>query len=125
MHNPLMMLIALALLFFLARAAWNVHRSAGLVSTRLSQAQAEKDKLDAEKQSLSSKIGDLSTPSGLESELRIKYRAVKEGESVAVIVNKDQTTSSSSPSNLLNSSNSSNLSRQMGWWDKMLSMIGL
>jgi len=115
MHNPLMMLIALALLFFLARAAWNVHKSADSVSVKLSQAQAEEEKLKAEQSDLSAQVYKLSTPSGLESELRTKYRAVKEGESVAVIVNDDQATSSSA----------TNTSTTNGWWNKLLGLIGL
>ena len=115
MHNPLMMLIALALLVFLARAAWNVHRSASTVSAKLSQAQAEADKLTAEQQSLSSQIGDLSTPEGLEAELRMKYRAVKTGESVAVIVTDDQASSSDDTAS----------STQAGLWDRMLGFFGL
>ena len=121
MHNPFVTIIALTLLFFLVRAAWNVHRSAASASVRLSQAKAEQSKLEAEQKDLSVKIDGLSTPSGLESELRTKYRAVKEGESVAVIINSNQaTTSSTAPSGQSTVSQpSANL------WDRTLEFFGL
>lgn len=116
MHNPLVMIVAVVLLFFLARAAWNMHRSAATVSTKLAQADAELDKLQSEQQNLSSKIDDLSSPSGIESELRTKYRAVKEGESVAVIVSDDSGASASS--------SGATSTEQRSWFGKMLGWFG-
>ena len=121
MHNPFVTIIALTLLFFLARAAWNVHRSAASASVRLSQAKAEQSTLEAEQKDLSVKIDGLSTPSGLESELRTKYRAVKEGESVAVIVKNDQATSSSA----VMSTASVQSASSANWWDRTLEFFGL
>ena len=119
MHNPFIILLALILLFFLARAAWNVHRSANAVSAKLAQAQAEEERLEAEQQTLSAKISDISTPEGLESQLRLKYRAVKEGESVAVIVNTDQASGSES----IEASSTDN--NKVGLWDHFLGFFGL
>ncbi len=113
MHNPFITIIALALLFFLARSAWNVHRSADLISNKLSQTEEEADKLRLEQQSLSAKVDNLSTPDGIESELRVKYRAVKDGESVAVIVNNDQ----ASTSNVV-------AVPEKGWWESFIGWFG-
>ncbi len=122
MHNPFITILAFVLLFLLARAAWNVHHSANSVSTKLSQAQAEEDKLESEKSDLSGKIAELSSPSGIESELRMKYRAVKDGELVAVIVsntNNSQSTGSVPDDSGISTSGSGSL------WSRFLGFFGL
>ena len=115
MHNPIVMIVALVLLFFLARSAWNMHRAADLASAKQAQTNMELEKLRANQESLSARIDSLSTPVGLEAELRTKYRAVKDGESVAVIVNTGDTTTTPVEASAKNS----------GWFDRVLSWFGL
>lgn len=111
--SPITLVLALVLLVFLTRAAWNVHRSADVASAKLSQAQSEVDDLKAQQSNLSEKINYLSTPAGVETELRTKYRAVKQGESVAVIVGEDATTSVATST------------QEIGWWGRVLQFVGL
>lgn len=115
MHNPFVAIVALVLLFFLARSAWNMHRSADSVSTKLAQRSSELEKLREDQANLSAKIDSLSTQTGIESELRTKYRAVKAGESVAVIVGEDQTASSGLATS----------TETKGWFDGVLGWFGL
>ncbi len=128
LHNPFIMILGLAILFFVARAAWNVHKSATTVSLKLSQARSEKERLLMEQKNLSSKIDELSTPGGLESELRMKYRAVKAGESVAVIVGSGTPGTSSElgvTGQESGSGTGSGAGEGGGFWSRVLGLFGL
>jgi cell division protein FtsB len=108
-------LFALVIVFVvLARAAWNIHGKAVLSDARLHEAQSELNKLHSRDVDLSAEVDRLSTPAGIEAELRSKYRATKNGESVAVIVD-DQV------GNAIEASSSETVS----WLGKLLHAIGL
>jgi hypothetical protein len=115
-YSPAGIIIGCIGLFILVRAAWNIHEKAIVADERLSQAQAELASLEQQKESLSSSISYLSTPEGMEAELRDKYHAVKAGESVAVIV--DDASSASSTSSVASSSPADS------WWGKLVDFIG-
>lgn len=67
-----------------------------------SREQAELNKILERKKELAQSIDYLKTEQGIEAEIRSKFRVVKDGESVAVIVDDDKPTTtivaSSSPS---------------------------
>jgi cell division protein FtsB len=117
-YSPAGIIIGCIGLFILVRAAWNIHEKAVVADERLSQAQAELAGLEQQKESLSDSISYLSTPAGMEAELRDKYHAVKAGESVAVIVDDASSSSSSGASSEASSTPSS------GWWSGLLNFIG-
>ncbi len=110
--SPITLVIALLLCIYLARAVWNIRKSATVAETKLEQAQSEYDRLQKQKTDLSTKIDYLSTPEGVETELRTKYRAVRPGESLAVIVDTTPTTTvaTSTPS--------------QGAWSRILQWFG-
>jgi len=115
----------LVILVLLIRGAWGIHEKALLADHRLEQAKAELTGLQQQHDSLSASIGQLSTTQGIEAALREKYHAVKEGESVAVIVDTstsvdDNATGSPSQQNDLATSSMSRLS----WWGSVLQFIG-
>ena len=85
-NSPLMLVAALILCFILGKAAWGVYEKSTATQMRLSQVQSELVKLEDRHKVLASKVSLLSTDEGVEAEMRTKYRAVKEGEFVAVIV---------------------------------------
>ena len=113
-YSPAGIIIGLIGLFILVRAAWNIHEKAVVAGERLSEAQSELTGLEQQKQALSDSIAYLSTPAGIEAELRDKYHAVKQGESVAVIVD-DQPTATASPASS---------TPQASWWSRFMSFIG-
>ena len=113
--SPFMFIAGLIILVFLTRAAWNIHKSDEAVSIKAAETQAEIDRLEAQKTDLSGKIDQLSSTGGIESELRTKYRAVKEGESVAVIL--DDSTGSASSTVAGNGGVASSTSGQ-SWWSR-------
>jgi cell division protein FtsB len=85
-NSPVTVVIALILCFILGKAAWGVYIKAAATEVRLSQVQSELVKLEDRHKVLASKVSLLSTDEGVEAEMRTKYRAVKDGEFVAVIV---------------------------------------
>ncbi|MDE1966725.1 MAG: hypothetical protein KGI45_01460 [Patescibacteria group bacterium] len=97
-----------------AKAVWNIHEKTVESADRLAQAQAALSDLEAHKADLQAEIGRLDTSQGLEAELRSKYRAVKEGESVAVIIDPADSASSSGPTS----------TPSLGWWQRALQWVG-
>lgn len=93
--SPITLVIVLLLLIVLIRATWNIHEKAGISATRLDEVNAELNRLKERQSDLSMKVQYLSTDQGLEAEMRTKYLAVKNGEWVAVIIDKNATTAPS------------------------------
>ncbi len=113
-YSPAGILIGCIGLFILVRAAWNIHEKAAAAGERLAQAQSELSSLEQQKKSLSDSIAYLSTPAGVEATLRDKYHAVKQGESVAVIVDDSSGDASSTASSTTSES----------WWGRFLGFLG-
>jgi cell division protein FtsB len=115
--SPFTLFAALVVFVLLAKAAWNIHQKAILSETKLSQAQAELKKLQDHQTDINRQIGYLSTDEGIVAELKTKYRAVKPGESVAVIVDKDQTAAIAEAS--------SSQPVKTSWWQGVWRWLGL
>ena len=80
-------LVVMAVVFAVsARSAWTMFDRSRLSETKLDQAEAQYAKLGDSQAQLSEEVGELSSPGGVEADLREKYHAVAPGESVAVIV---------------------------------------
>lgn len=84
--SPVGIAVLLVVFGLLVRATWGIHQKAVDSATKLGEAQAELSRLEAHQTQLSTEVGYLSSEQGIEAELRTKYHAVKNGESVAVIV---------------------------------------
>jgi cell division protein FtsB len=82
----------------------------------VSQAQAQLDKLSAQKENLSASVAALGTNQGVEAEIRRKFQVVKNGEQIAVIV--DDSSSSDE------SSASTTTSTGGGFWNRINSFFG-
>jgi cell division protein FtsB len=90
--SPVTIGVLMIVCFVFAKASWNIHDKAQLTHMRLKQAHTELLKLENRQKTLSHKVEIFSTDEGVEAEMRTKYRAVKEGEYVAMIVEpKDHT----------------------------------
>src|ERR1044072_1255561 len=89
--SPLLTVGLLIIMIILAKAAWNIRQKALLSANRLAAAQVELAKLKSHQQELEKHVDYLSSEQGIEAELRTKYRAIKQGESVAVIVDDEAT----------------------------------
>ncbi|MEN9912805.1 MAG: hypothetical protein RLY66_213 [Candidatus Parcubacteria bacterium] len=119
--SPVAMVLGAVLLAVLAKAGWNIYEKAHLSSERLEQAQAELAKLRDRESKLSETVGYLSTERGLENEIRSKYHAVKEGESVAVIVDESASTAQRAAAA---EAASVQATSTIGWWGRMLRVFG-
>lgn len=97
-RSPLALIAVFIVFAVIAKATWSIHQKAVISEAKLSEAQGELTKLQVRQSDLQSEVSSLSTEQGLEAELRTKYRAVKDGESVAVIVDSDQTAAASDAS---------------------------
>ena len=85
-YSPLFLLILLAVLLLLGKAVWGVYNKERLSAQYLEQEQAELSRIQARETELEQSVEYLKTDKGVESEIRSKFRVVKEGESVAVII---------------------------------------
>jgi len=85
-------LVALFLLvFFVGKATWNVYDKLEMSKLNLEKEMRELQKLQERQAALASQIDYLQTDQGVEAEIRKKYRVVKEGEEIAVIIDDDIT----------------------------------
>ena len=116
--SPFFVVVMFVVVFILIRAVLNMSGKAQLSETRLGQAQNELNKLNERKQELSSKVSILSTEQGMEAEARTRFHAVKEGESVAVIIDGSPT---SNPGAVASSSEATN---KIPWWGRLLRFLG-
>jgi hypothetical protein len=117
--SPLSTLVLILLTFIIGRAVFNIYQKAGISEAKLNQAELELAKLTQYKNEISERVGNLSTEQGLETEVRTKYHAVKQGESVAVIVDDSQL------ANITNASTSSQISTlTIPWWRKLMRRFG-
>ena len=122
--SPVTLIIVLVIFVVLARAAWAMIGRAKLANERLSQAQAQYAKLEDSQAKLSNEVTELSSPGGIEADLREKYHAVTPGESVAVIVDSP----SGNDSNADQSAGALNVSTTApagNWWHRFLDFFGL
>lgn len=120
--SPFTLVVIIVLFLILTKAVWGIREKNTLSVSRLEEAETELAKLEAHQKDLANQIQYLSTEQGIESELRTKYRAVREGESVAVIVDDNQTANVSSSSLTSTSPNNQN---KENWFKKFLQLFGL
>lgn len=110
--------VVLILFIFLLKTTLGMVDKANITKERLAQSEAAYDALTARSEDLSRKVGYLSTDEGKASEIRTKFRAAENGESVAVIINNDE-------SKDLSNSTASSTSTRISWWKKMLKVFGM
>ena len=96
LYSPIILLLLAILFVLLFRGAWGVYQKERLSAENLEKERNEFDKLVLREKNLAASLDYLKTDQGIESEIRTKFRAVKEGEQVAVIVDAQSSASSSS-----------------------------
>ncbi len=123
--SPITLVILIIFFLFLLKAVWSMKERLNGSYKRLETAQIELEKLEEHRSVLANKIQYLSTEQGIEAELRTKYRAVREGESVAVIVENDQVASALHVSSSTESEVLQKVETKKGWFGKLLEFVGL
>ncbi len=86
LYSPIVLLILAIIFVILIRSLWGVYKKERLSTNNLLREQIELAKLSSREQNLASSLDDLKTELGIENEIRNKFRVVKEGEQVAVII---------------------------------------
>jgi len=123
LSSPVTLVLAAIVFYFLARAAWNIHEKAVESASRLASAQNDLSKLEQSQQTLEDSVDKLSTPAGVEADIREKYHAVQPGESVAVIV--DTPPAGANGSNAATAGAASSTVQAPGFWSRLLQLFGL
>ena len=100
-YSPVSIVLMIVVMVAIFNGAWGVHKKAQIAEDRYMRAERELSDIKQQRASLSSAIDSLSTPEGFQAELREKYHAVKEGESVALIIRDDATKTSATSSALV------------------------
>jgi cell division protein FtsB len=114
-------LVFVAILFvFLARATWNLYSRVDTSAAKLAQAQTELAILKSRESNLARKVGYISTQQGIEAEIRSKFHAVKEGESVAVIIDDKDRTRQNQAAVVGSASTTATTTRS--WWRRLFGL---
>lgn len=130
--SPLALLAAAIALVVLTHAGWNVYKRAESGAEHVAELQRRLERLDQRESELSQKVELLSSPDGLEAEIRTRFHAVRSGESVAVIVSDDastsETASAASETRLAKSDQvaaSAEADEKAGLWRRLLRIFGI
>ncbi len=91
LYSPIILLIMAIIFVILFRGVLNVYKKERLSYQYLKQDKIELQKILLRQQNLVSSLNYLKTDQGVESEIRSKFRLVKEGEKISVIID-DQNT---------------------------------
>ena len=85
-YSPLALFLLLLVFILLLKAVWGVYAKERRSAAYLDREQGEYNRVMDRKKELAQAVDYLKTDRGVEAEIRSKFRVVKEGESVAVIV---------------------------------------
>ena len=91
-YSPIILIILIIILFFIIKGTWNVYKKDRLSKLSLDREKIELQKIIDRENNLNNSIEYLKTEKGIESEIRSKFRAVKNGEKIAVIIDEESST---------------------------------
>lgn len=86
LYSPLSLIVLGIIAIIFVKAAFSVYLKEVASRQYLDQAQTELAKVSATKAELSTSVASLQTQQGVEADIRHKFRVVKPGEQIAVIV---------------------------------------
>jgi cell division protein FtsB len=115
-YSPTVLFILIILFILISRSAWNIYSRTDISADKLEQSRSELNKIKERKAELEARISRLSNDEGLEAEIRSKYRAVKSGEKVAVIVDENNPTTTDSTTTTTDQNTEPNLFETLFKW---------
>ena len=86
LYSPVTLLALFVVLSILVSGVWGVYQKSKVSHENLEREKKEIGRLTERERTLTSFINFLKTEQGVENEIRTKFRAIKEGEKVVVIV---------------------------------------
>lgn len=112
LYSPLTLIFLGLILMVLVRAGWGVYHKERVSKENLERQKVELEKLALREENLAQSINYLKSEEGVEAEIRSKFRLAKEGESVAVIIDNEAPTTTTSQATISTIS--------AGFWGKLL-----
>ncbi len=94
LYSPIILILLGIVLFILIKGVWGVYQKNKLSAQNLEREKTELEKLNQRQKNLASSIDYLKTDQGVEDEIRTKFRAIRDGEKVVVIVDNQATVTS-------------------------------
>ena len=85
-YSPVILVILIVVFMILLKSVFGAYQKERLSSENLDKEKIELEKLSLRQKTLADSIEFLKTDQGVENEIRSKFRAVKEGERIAVII---------------------------------------
>lgn len=91
-YSPFTLFFIFIFLLILLKAVWGVYQKEQTSALYLSKEQEQLAAIISRQKELAQSVDYLKTDKGVEAEIRSKFRVVREGESVAVIIDSDAST---------------------------------
>lgn len=91
LYSPFLLIVLFVALFFFSRATFSLWQKSAETKDTLSALINEKEALKTKKENLAARVAALGTDKGVEEAIREKFRVVKEGEGVIVVVDQKDT----------------------------------
>ena len=91
LYSPIVLLLLAILFVLLFRGVWGVFQKERISAQNLEKERNEFEKLVLREKNLAASLDYLKTDQGVENEIRTKFRAVKDDEQVAVIIDNQAT----------------------------------
>ncbi|HEY4504086.1 MAG TPA: septum formation initiator family protein [Candidatus Paceibacterota bacterium] len=114
-YSPFAIFALVIVLAFFLKALWGVYKKEQMSAEYLEREKSELQKLEKRQNNLAKSVDYLKTDKGIEAEIRNKFRLVKEGESVTIIIDNEI---SSTPKNATTSF-SGFWKSLFGWFDRL------
>ncbi len=115
LYSPFVLIVLAIVFILLLRGVWGVYNKSQFSAENLLKDQGELSRLIEREKSLAASLDYLKTEQGIESEIRSKFRAVKDDEKLAVIIEDEKSAPTSTTS-----------SEKRGFWHKVYAiMFGL
>lgn len=89
LYSPVVLLLLAIIFIIMLRGVWSVYKKSQISLENLEREKIELSKLIERQKNLANSIDYLKTEQGIEDEIRTKFRVVKEGEHVAVIIKEE------------------------------------
>ena len=109
-QSPVMLVVFLVVVAFMGKSVWNVYQKEQVSASRLERTQNEMAGLEARNATLTKSVDYLKTNEGIDAEIRNKFRGVRDGEEVAVIVESHAA--------------STTIATVHSWWSRFLHFFG-
>lgn len=114
-YSPFTLFLLFLVLLVLFRALWGVYTKEQTSAQYLQKEQEQLASVISRQKELAQSVDYLKTDAGVEAEIRSKFRVVREGESVAVIIDND---ASATPQTLATTTPKT-------FWQRMWGSLGL